>query len=108
MRKDTRISVRCTRDQLERWNTVARQHGHQTASSFFRELMASADFVTHEKKQLLGELDQATDQIARCGNNLNQIAHHLNAGGHEDASVAVSECRSLLKDMKRIVRDIRQ
>lgn len=107
-RMETRLSIRANREELQAWKQTGREAGFHNLASYFRSLMSSRYFVNDEKKHLLAELTKASNQIARCGNNLNQIAHHLNAGGHEDASRAVSECRDIIKTMKRIIMDIRR
>lgn len=107
-RMETRLSIRANREELEAWKQTGREAGFHNLASYFRSLMSSRYFVNDEKKHLLAELNEATNQVARCGNNLNQIAYHLNAGGHEDASRAVSECRDIIKTMKRIIMDIRR
>nr|WP_009996540.1 plasmid mobilization relaxosome protein MobC [Streptomyces clavuligerus] len=38
-----------------------------------------------DQRALVEELMTATAQLARAGNNLNQVARVLNSGGHSDA-----------------------
>jgi len=73
--------------------------------------MNSRQYVNNEKNHFLDELKESVNQVARCGNNLNQIAHHLNRNNplqSEQTFDAVAECRDLIRHMKRIIRDIKK
>ncbi|MBF0887820.1 MULTISPECIES: MobC family plasmid mobilization relaxosome protein [Gluconobacter] len=93
--RSSRLSVRASPDELERWSQTARFLGHATTADWVRTLLQDAVLshycggkVSHELRQLRGEL-------GRIGNNLNQLAHAAHLGD------AVA-CGDTLQDIDRL------
>lgn len=110
-RMESRLSIRASRTELDAWKATGKEEGFDSLASYLRSLMNSRQYVNNEKNKFLDELKEAVNQVARCGNNLNQIAHHLNGNNHlqsEQTFDAVAECRDLIRTAKRIIRDIKK
>lgn len=95
--RDQVRSVRLTQDELETVTRAAEAAGLKTAGFLADAAVAVAQAQGGSKAWLLDqrgrveELMAASAQLARIGNNLNQIARILNSGGdvgHVDEAVA--------------------
>lgn len=88
--RDQVRSVRLTRDELESVKRAAEAAGLKTAGFLADAAVAVAQAQGGSKAWLLDqrgrveELMAASAQLARVGNNLNQVARILNSGGHVD------------------------
>ncbi|MEW5530579.1 plasmid mobilization relaxosome protein MobC [Streptomyces virginiae] len=88
--RDRVRSVRLTRDELDDVRRAAEAVGLKTAGFLADAAVAVARAQDGPKAWLLdqrglvAELMSASTQLARVGNNLNQIARVLNSGGHAD------------------------
>ncbi|WDN52492.1 plasmid mobilization protein [Streptomyces clavuligerus] len=91
VQRDHVRSVRLTADELATVQHAAKSVGLTTAGFLADAAVAVAR--THgdarlwltDQRALVEELMTATAQLARAGNNLNQVARVLNSGGHSDA-----------------------
>ncbi|MER5494248.1 plasmid mobilization relaxosome protein MobC [Streptomyces sp. NPDC002490] len=90
MQRDHVRSVRLTADELATVQHAARAVGLTTAGFLADAAVALAR--THgeariwltDQRALVEELMTVGAQLARAGNNLNQVARALNSGGHSD------------------------
>ncbi|PGH49694.1 plasmid mobilization relaxosome protein MobC [Streptomyces sp. Ru87] len=86
--RDQVRSVRLTRDELDTVQRAAEAAGMKTAGFLADAAVAVAQAQGGPKTWLLDqrgrveELMAASAQLARVGNNLNQVARVLNSGGH--------------------------
>lgn len=103
--KPFRLAVRLSEAEREIVVRRAQQAG-LTLSKYFRAAILGPDYVAKTdpaKRELLRSIGR---ELGRQGNNLNQIAHHLNGGvlnPHEGKSMLSLLARSLL-DAHRAVR----
>ncbi len=90
VQRDQVRSVRLTHDELETVKRAAEAAGLKTAGFLADAAVAVAQAQCGSKAWLLDqrgrveELMAASAQLARVGNNLNQIARVLNSGGQAD------------------------
>ncbi|MEV1026641.1 plasmid mobilization relaxosome protein MobC [Streptomyces sp. NPDC050264] len=88
--RDQVRSVRLTRDELDLVRSAADSVGLKTAGFLADAAVAVAQAQGGPKAWLwdqrgqVEELMAASAQLARVGNNLNQVARILNSGGHVD------------------------
>lgn len=88
--RDQVRSVRLTRDELDTVKRAAETVGLKTAGFLADAAVAVAQAQGGPKAWLLDqrgrveELMSASAQLARAGNNLNQVARVLNSGGHAE------------------------
>ncbi|GAA0285904.1 MobC family plasmid mobilization relaxosome protein [Streptomyces polychromogenes] len=88
--RDLVRSVRLTQHELDDVQRAAEAVGLKTAGFLADAAVAVARAQDGPKTWLLdqrglvAELMSATAQLARAGNNLNQVARVLNSGGHAD------------------------
>ncbi|MFI8787915.1 plasmid mobilization relaxosome protein MobC [Streptomyces sp. NPDC055105] len=95
MPRDQIRSVRLTRDELDLVHRAAESVGLRTAGFLADAAVAVAQAQGGPKTWLLDqrgrveEMMAASTQLARAGNNLNQVARILNSGGqYADEAVA--------------------
>ncbi|MFJ8931551.1 plasmid mobilization relaxosome protein MobC [Streptomyces sp. NPDC102364] len=98
MHRDQVRSVRLSRDELDIVHRAAEEVGLKAAGFIADAAVAVARAQGGSKTWLLDqrgrveELMTASAQLARVGNNLNQVARVLNSGGHaEYADDAVAQ-----------------
>ncbi|MER7047060.1 MobC family plasmid mobilization relaxosome protein [Streptomyces jumonjinensis] len=90
LQRDHVRSVRLTADELATVQTAAKAVGLTTAGFLADAAVALAHTKSGAKlwlvdqRALVEELMTVGAQLARAGNNLNQIARVLNSGGHSD------------------------
>ncbi|MFC9498869.1 plasmid mobilization protein [Streptomyces sp. NPDC056982] len=90
MPRDRIRSVRLTRDELDLVHRAAESVGLKTAGFLADAAVAVAQAQGGPKTWLLDqrgrveEMMAASTQLARAGNNLNQVARIHNSGGHVD------------------------
>ena len=95
-----RIEIRTSADEKRRWQEIAESKG-VSLSDLVRSLLAGQRL---RKRRDPPRVDPALlRELARLGNNLNQLARHANSRrGDADAArlaAAVAECRA---DLRRI------
>ncbi|WP_432180536.1 plasmid mobilization relaxosome protein MobC [Streptomyces sp. NBC_00063] len=90
MPRDQIRSVRLTRDELDLVHRAAESVGLKAAGFLADAAVAVAQAQGGSKTWLLDqrgrveEMMAASTQLARVGNNLNQVARIINSGGHVD------------------------
>ena len=78
--RSSRLSVRASLDELERWNNAAHALGHVTTAAWVRSLLHDAE-VSHRSGGDVGsEIRSLRSELSRIGNNLNQLAHMAHLG----------------------------
>jgi hypothetical protein len=94
-RRTDRVTVQLTPAERAAVETRAARSRRPTVSDYFR-------WCALEGKETAPGLDAETvhgieAQLRRAGNNLNQVAHHLNATGHLRSRDELDRCISDLK-----------
>ncbi|MFH7811645.1 MULTISPECIES: MobC family plasmid mobilization relaxosome protein [Acetobacter] len=97
--RTSRLSVRASPDELARWNHIASTHGHATTAHWIRSLLTSAELARHDGPPVPDELRGIRHQLARVGNNLNQLAHSANCGD-------VVHCGAVLDEVERLIQHL--
>lgn len=71
-------------------------------------LAVSAGETATERRKVLTALNVLTGQLARVGNNLNQIARGLNTDGelHGDVRGSLDELRGVLRDVDEVIESL--
>ncbi|WP_415520744.1 MobC family plasmid mobilization relaxosome protein [Gluconobacter oxydans] len=78
--RSSRLSVRASPAELERWNNAAHALGHATTAAWVRSLLHDAE-VSHRSGGDIGsEIRGLRSELSRIGNNLNQLAHAAHLG----------------------------
>ncbi|MBS0984618.1 plasmid mobilization relaxosome protein MobC [Gluconobacter cerinus] len=108
-RTETRLSVRASKQELQSWNHTAKSAGHKTLANYFRSLMNSAPMLQSDKTSLITELKNTRAEVARIGNNMNQIARSLNSGaGFNDANANMKQCLKILAQIDSMIAAIKR
>lgn len=105
--RTSRLSVRARPDELDRWQVVARRAGHHTTAAWIRALLRDAEFAGQEGDLLLAELRGLRGDLARIGNNLNQLAHAANSGEAVACAATLDDIDVLKDRTDRLLRRIR-
>ncbi|XKH55145.1 MobC family plasmid mobilization relaxosome protein (plasmid) [Citricoccus nitrophenolicus] len=71
-------------------------------------LAVSAGETVTDRRRVLTALNVMTGQLARVGNNLNQIARGLNTDGelHGDVRGSLDELRGVLRDVDEVIESL--
>lgn len=71
-------------------------------------LAVSAGETVTDRRKVLTALNVMTGQLARVGNNLNQIARGLNTDGelHGDVRGSLEELRGVLRDVDEVIESL--
>ncbi|WP_168199870.1 plasmid mobilization relaxosome protein MobC [Citricoccus sp. SGAir0253] len=71
-------------------------------------LAVSAGETATDRRRVLTALNVLTGQLARVGNNLNQIARGLNTDGelHGDVRGSLDELRGVLRDVDEVIETL--
>jgi len=84
--REHRIEIRCTDEERQAWKLKANDAGISVAN-LIRRLLNSAEVdvsPVKPKRQYVQADPELVSQIARIGNNLNQIARGVNQGDQDD------------------------
>ena len=100
-RKDARLHIRLTPSQDRALSERARAAG-VTKTDYVTAALEGTVLLPAADRDLLRAL---LLELARQGNNLNQVAHRLNALGCADAIASVSESQAARVEAYRAVRD---
>lgn len=111
--KSSRLAVRLSDSEREFVSQHAKT-AHLTLSEYFRASILGPGYVSRidpTKRQLLLDVSR---ELGRHGNNLNQIAHHLNAGiidpinGHDTLSVLARSLLSAYQNVRESLTEGKQ
>ena len=107
-KKEHQITLRLT-DDLYDAITEASSAAHLPRTEYVRKLITDGKPVIHQKIVFDSEeLLSVLGDMGKIGSNLNQIARHLNGGGHLDAQlkneiyqgvIALYKIRDMVRDM---------
>ncbi|WP_342627171.1 plasmid mobilization relaxosome protein MobC [Nguyenibacter vanlangensis] len=98
--------IRASRADLSAWERAAAAAG-SNKTAWLRSLAAEASTTGQPPGALVGELIRLRREIAAIGNNVNQIAHHMNAGGHADPEAALGQVEAALLNVSDFLNDAR-
>ncbi|MBS1003988.1 MobC family plasmid mobilization relaxosome protein [Acetobacter thailandicus] len=101
--RTSRLFVRASPAELERWNHIAHQHGHATTAHWIRVLLSSAELAWHDGSRVPDELRRIRHQLSRTGNNLNQLARSANCGDAVHCGAVLDDIEALIDQFDRIV-----
>lgn len=102
-----RLRIRIHPEEMERWKAAAASHG-MAVSAWMRTLADDAAATGKTGKETAEALVALRTEIARgVGNNLNQLAHRKNAGGHIDGEAVEEAARAVRTAMGEIERTLR-
>ena len=96
MKRDKWVHVKVSESEKDSWNRLAESSG-LTLADLIRQQLGAADMVHREpvKKRRIKRVDPALiRELAKIGNNLNQIARWANT--HKSEADAVAVLRALL------------
>lgn len=96
--------IRASRADLAAWERAA-ANADMNRTSWLRSLAADASAGTRHPGQLADEIRSLRRELSACGNNLNQIAHKLNSGGHADPSAALDRLGGLMSEVSDFLHD---
>lgn len=117
MNKSRMLSFRVEKSDEETINNYLNEHGIKMRSPFIRE--ALFDYMNSDKPQLrrvmLDEFSKLRRELTNVGNNLNQVAYHLNSN-HPVSTTQLTEAQECLQGQfaqmvrfyRRIEDDLRQ
>jgi len=98
--------IRASRDDLSAWARAADVAG-VNKTAWLRSLAAEASTTGQPPGALADNLARLRREIAAIGNNVNQIAHHLNSGGHPDPSAALEAVGAAMLDVSSFLNGAR-
>nr|WP_294917111.1 plasmid mobilization relaxosome protein MobC [uncultured Neokomagataea sp.] len=93
--RSSRLSVRASPDELERWNNAAHVLGHVSTAQWVRSLLHDAEVSQRSGGDVSSEIRSLRGELSRIGNNLNQLAHM----GHLGDAAA---CADTLQHINRL------
>ncbi|NBI62981.1 plasmid mobilization relaxosome protein MobC [Clostridiales bacterium] len=105
------VTLRLTETQHEALTHAAKQAKLSRSEYIRQQLLNGKVAVIHDFRVDLPELQKLTSEFHNIGNNLNQIARHLNAGGghtqetHDRVNQCVSQLFELRKEVLRMAGD---
>lgn len=112
-RRDERVYVRLTAEDKVRLSSAARQAGLSLPAYLVHAGLNAGGFETpRERDSALYEVMKLEHQVARVGNNVNQIAHRLNALDEVDPGMAaaaaeVRKTMGAVQDLGRRIAEMR-
>ncbi|MFB9940797.1 MobC family plasmid mobilization relaxosome protein [Gluconobacter oxydans] len=98
--------IRASRADLAAWERAAHAAG-TNRTSWLRSLAAEAAATGQTPGVLADDLARLRRELAAIGNNVNQIAHHLNSGGHASPQAALDAVETAMLDVSSFLNDIR-
>ena len=105
--RTSRLSVRASPHELDRWNSVARHLGHATTAHWIRALLATSEFAGDDGQQVGSELYSLRHALSRIGNNLNQLAHSAHCGDHIHCGETLTELEDRLHQIDGLLAQSR-
>jgi len=96
--------IRASQADLDRWAASA-QAANMNRTAWLRSLAADAAAGTRHPGILAGEIRALRRELSACGNNLNQIAHMLNAGGRADPEATLDRLGGLMGEVSDFLHD---
>ena len=102
---NARLILRLPSEQLDALKAEAEARG-KSVSAYARQVLCTRRVVIKNDIYLnVDELQEATRQLARVGNNLNQIAHRLNCHREMDPRIR-TDATATLRDVREAARKL--
>lgn len=101
--RTSRLSVRASPTELDRWNSVARHLGHATTAHWIRALLMTSELAGDDGQQVGAELYNLRHALSRIGNNLNQLAHSAHCGDAVYCETILSELENRLHQIDQLL-----
>lgn len=101
--RTSRLSVRASPAELDRWKTVARHLGHATTADWIRALLTTSELASNDGQQVCSELYSLRHALSRIGNNLNQLAHSAHCGDSVHCGAVLSELENRLHQIDHLL-----
>jgi hypothetical protein len=99
--------VRLTNDEYRQLTECAKQSGVSVSRLLVESTLADTAFTKEQREHietLILQRDWAINEVARVGNNLNQIARQLNS---QMGSISTESIEEVLTDTNEVLRDLR-
>jgi len=96
--------IRASQADLAAWERAA-QAADLPKTAWLRALASDAAAGTRHPGILADEIRAFRRELSACGNNLNQIAHKLNSGGHADPEAALDRLGGLMGEISDFLHD---
>ena len=107
-RRTRTVAVRVSDAEFARWERAARDAGRVTLGRFVREVVnANLENLSSVGVNSREDLDVFVSQLARVGNNLNQVARAANVrvDVSEEARMLFVAVRGLVGEVSRVIED---
>lgn len=101
--RTSRLSVRASPVELDRWNRIASARGHVTTAHWIRVLLTDAELAGDDGPRVPDELRGIRHQLSRVGNNLNQLAHSAHCGDAVHCWAVLDEVEKLIQNLDRFL-----
>lgn len=98
--------IRASQADLAAWERAAHAAG-TNRTSWLRSLAAEAATTGQTPGVLAADLARLRRELAAIGNNVNQIAHHLNSGGHASPQAALDAVETAMLGVSDFLNDAR-
>ncbi|KXV21721.1 MobC family plasmid mobilization relaxosome protein [Gluconobacter japonicus] len=87
---------------------VAETARHEVSvSRYLRTLLSEHCMTGRPPDEIASALSRLSRQLSGIGNNLNQIAHALNAGRHEPVSQVLTDIQATDSEVRALLRTLR-
>ncbi|MFA6700796.1 MAG: MobC family plasmid mobilization relaxosome protein [Thiomicrospira sp.] len=102
-----RIAVRVTESEFSKITETCRRSKKSVSDLVRRSLSEQSRQLTQSPKTIIHQADPVLiREVAKIGNNLNQIARHLNGGGQADIGCRLT-LAAIADDIHLLVEEIR-
>lgn len=105
--RSSRLSVRASPVELERWNNAAQALGHATTAAWVRSLMHDAEVSQRSGGDIGAEIRSLRGELSRIGNNLNQLAHMAHLGDAAACADTLQHIDRLKDQTDRLLKTLR-
>ncbi|AHK71400.1 hypothetical protein AD931_03530 [Gluconobacter oxydans] len=105
--RSSRLSVRASPDELERWTQTARFLGHATTADWVRTLLQDAVLSHRYGGTVDIEIRKLRGELGRIGNNLNQLVHAAHLGKAVACGDTLQEIDCLKDRTDSLLRSLR-
>jgi len=96
--------IRASQADLTAWEQAA-SAADMNRTTWLRSLASDAAAGTRHPGILADEIRSLRRELSACGNNLNQIAHKMNAGGRADPGAALDQLGGLMGQVSDFLHD---
>lgn len=113
LKNESRISLRASKTELDKWKSEAEQAGFKSFISYLRNILNNVkneDNLNICEARLieLAKIKELNFELSRIGNNLNQIARKLNSGdGVGNIKSSLNECDIAVLESLILIRKLK-